>query len=49
MMCAMKYHLFEIISVCRYSVDKLDEEKVFSVNLAVNLCIDDVCNEMSLI
>ncbi|XP_072048757.1 uncharacterized protein [Amphiura filiformis] len=31
------------------SVDKLDQEKMFSVTLAINLCIDDVCEEVIVI
>lgn len=33
----------------RYSINKLDEEKLFSLSLGVRLCIDDSCDEIPLL
>ena len=37
---------FTIMHICRYSINKLDEEDVFSITLTLNLCIDEACEDI---
>ena len=39
---------FFVIPIFRYSINKLDEEDVFSITLTLNLCIDEACEDISI-